>query len=210
MGSLRQYRSPRRHWPDPTRLAPTEAVLAVRSFNTTCRDRLPRGSRSGRPQSAGRGDQPRERDARTLFCDTQCSGMSPELLVIVCALMDPFPIRWCLLEDADDEALLRALTYAHTVNDGRLVERPRRGVPKNRRRDSAGTHRAHTRGARCAVQDGERSPNESIAVDPEAALAVVADDANWDFPAESGRDVRYALRLTASGEQEAQRLFGSR
>ena len=56
----------------------------------------------------------------------------------------------------------------------------------------------------------ERSPNESIAVDPEAALAVVADDANWNVPAESGRDVVYALRLTASGVQEAQRFFGSR
>ena len=124
--------------------------------------------------------------------------------------MDPFPIRWCLLEDADDEELLRALAYAHTVNDGRLVFRERRWRPERTVAEIRPDLIALIREGHVALYLEKRSPNESIAVDPEAALAVVADDANWDFPAESGRDVGYALRLTASGKQEAQRFFGSR
>jgi hypothetical protein len=124
--------------------------------------------------------------------------------------MDFIPIRWCLLEDADDEALLRAVTYAHTVNDGRLVERPRQWRPERTVTEIRPELIALIREGHVELYKMERSPNEPIPVDPEAALAVVADDANWDFPAESGRDVGYVLRLTASGEQEAQRLFGSR
>ena len=134
---------------------------------------------------------------------------SPELLVIVCASMDPFPIRWCLLEDADDEELLRALTYAHTVNDGRPWGGTRRWRPERTVAEIRPELIALIREGHVELYKRERSPNESIAVDPEAALAVVADDANWNVPAESGRDVVYALRLTASGEQEAQRFFGS-
>ena len=130
--------------------------------------------------------------------------MSPKLLVIVCASMDPFPIRWCLLEDADDEALLRALTYAHTALDGRPVFRERRWRPDRTVAEIQPELIALIREGHVALYLEKRSPNESIAVDPEAALAVVADDANW-----KRRDVQYALRLTASGEQEAQRLFGS-
>ena len=146
--------------------------------------------------------------------------MSPELLVIVCASMDPFPIRWCLLEDADDEALLRALTYAHTVNDGRLIERPRQWRPERtvaeiRPELIALIREGHVELYKVELYKIPRSPIESIAVDPETALAVVADDSNWNapnwnVPRESGRDLGYVLRLTASGEQEAQRLFGSR
>ncbi|MEI7761584.1 MAG: hypothetical protein WCJ67_12640 [Thermoleophilia bacterium] len=124
--------------------------------------------------------------------------------------MDFFPIRWCLLEDAEDEELLRALTYAHTVNDGR----PWGGITRRWRPDRTVAEIrpeliALIREGHVALYLKKHSPNESIAVDPEAALAVVADVANWGFPDRSGRDVGYVLRLTASGEQEAQRLFGS-
>lgn len=142
--------------------------------------------------------------------------------------MDFIPIRWCLVEDADDEALLRDLTWGHTVNDGRLIERERAGRPERtvaeiRPELIALIREGHVelyKMERSLVRVGRRGgrrlvENKSIAVDPEAALAVVADDANWNVPnwnvpAESGRDVMYALRLTVSGEQEAQQFFGSR
>ena len=81
----------------------------------------------------------------------QCSGMSPELLVIVRASMDPFH-PWCLLEDADDGHPLRARCGETPFST--KVFLPVRTAPREPSRDSAGTHRAHTRGARCAVQDG--------------------------------------------------------
>ena len=136
--------------------------------------------------------------------------MSPELLFIVCASMDLIPIRWCIVEDADDEAPLRELTWRHTVLDGRPCERERQGRPERTVAEVRPELIALIREGHVELYKMERSPNESIAVEPEAALAVVADDANWNVPAESGRDVVYALRLTASGEQEAQRFFGSR
>ena len=124
--------------------------------------------------------------------------------------MDFIPIRWCIVEDADDEAWLRELTWRHTVLDGRLCERVRQARPERTVAEVRPELIALIREGHVALYKKKRSPNESIAVDPGAALAVVADDANWDLPAESGRDVGYVLRLTASGEQEAQRLFGSR
>ena len=99
----------------------------------------------------------------------QHSGMSPEPLVIVCASMDFIPIRWCIVEDADDEALLRELPWRHTVYDGRLFERERQGRPERTVAEVRPELIALIREGHVELYKMERSPNESIAVDPGAA-----------------------------------------
>jgi hypothetical protein len=110
-------------------------------------------------------------------------------------------IRYGILNDAIDASPLWELTWRSTIHhDHKTTEvHPARTVDEVRPELLALLAERH-------VELYELDSSADSALDPAAASAAVADDANWIVPTESGRQVAYVVSLTDSGDDEYRRL----
>ncbi len=109
-------------------------------------------------------------------------------------------IRYGILDDASDDSSLWELALRHTTHSGRrtIENHPERTIEELRPELIELLRQG-------LVELYEETGSSASALDPRTALSVVADDANWTTPAESGRDAFYTVVLTESGDEELQR-----
>lgn len=109
-------------------------------------------------------------------------------------------IRYGILDDATDESWLWELTLRSTTHIGRrtIENHPERTIDQVRPELVELLRQGF-------VELYEETGSSTSALDPSTAVAVVADDANWLTPAESGRDAFYSVVLREVGDEEFQR-----